>query len=167
MGKICYCYYFLPFDTIHTCSFASIMPNTGCKHLGSPFLLCAIHVFQILLSYLNVNSILMIYYQIHVGCFIDLMKLLIFFTKICTTGLFRKLVHFYNRTSNWQKYIVVEFFLVYLEKYMYLLLYYRGILKCINCFTNGIGIPICLLKTQWKFKSIYRMYFYLFFVIQL
>lgn len=45
---------FLPFDTIHTCSFASIMRNTGCKHLGSPFLSCAIHVFQILLSYLNV-----------------------------------------------------------------------------------------------------------------
>lgn len=108
----------------------------------------------------------MLYYQIHVGCFIDLMKLLKSFTKICTTGLFRKLVHFYNRTGNWQKYIVVEFSLVYMEKYMYLLLYYRGILKCINCFTNGIGIPRCLLKTQWKFKSIYRMYFYLFFVIQ-
>lgn len=45
---------FLPFDTIHSCSFASFMPNTGCKHLGSPFLLCAIHVFQILLYYLNV-----------------------------------------------------------------------------------------------------------------
>lgn len=65
------------------------------------------------------------------------------FIKICTTGSFRKLVHFYNRTGNWQKYIVVEFFLVYLEKYMYLLFYYRGILKCINFFTNGIGIPIC------------------------
>lgn len=40
------------------------------------------------------NSILMLYYQIHVGCFIDLMKLL----KVL---LHFWLVHFYNRTGNW------------------------------------------------------------------
>lgn len=37
----------LPFDTVYTCSFASFLPNTGCKHLDIPFfLLCAIHVYQ-------------------------------------------------------------------------------------------------------------------------
>lgn len=43
---MCYCYYFLSFDTIHTCSFGSFLPNTGCKHLDIPFLLCAIHAYQ-------------------------------------------------------------------------------------------------------------------------
>lgn len=37
----------MPFDTVYTCSFASFLPNTGCKHLDIPFfLLCAIHVYQ-------------------------------------------------------------------------------------------------------------------------